>query len=151
MNNSKVINQNIFSIYLAEDDMEDQEIFKDALAELETIVNLTLFSNGQELIMALQSQPQRPDMIFLDLYMPKMDGEECLNIIRNNESLDNIPIVIYSNEYNLDRIEKLFSLGANRYLRKPDSYSSLVASLDKTVNSVKRNALGGTAIININV
>jgi len=81
--------------------------------------------------------------------MPKMDGEECLVNIRKNIDFEDIPVLIYSTEYDLDRIEKLFSLGANRYLRKADSYSSLVEALIKTVASIKRNALGSAAVINI--
>lgn len=141
--------QDVFKVYLADDDTEDQEVFQEALSEISTKVELSIFNNGLELMADLQTDLDKPDIIFLDLYMPQMDGEECLKEMRQNEAFNDIPIVIYSNEFDIDRIEDLFSLGANRYLRKPDSYSSLVAALDKTVISLKRNTLGGTAVINI--
>lgn len=139
-------------IYLVDDDIDDQEIFSSALSEIEIPVELFVFSNAMELLDSLSQlnlNPNKPDAIFLDLYMPKMDGEECLVNIRKNIDFEDIPVLIYSTEYDLDRIEKLFSLGANRYLRKADSYSSLVEALIKTVASIKRNALGSKAVINI--
>ncbi len=78
-----------------------------------------------------------------------MDGKECLINIRKNIEFENIPVIIYSTEFDLDRIEKLLSLGANRYLRKSDCYKSLVEALIKTVASIKQNVLAGTAVINI--
>lgn len=149
MNNPKIAKRDVLLVYLADDNIEDQEIFIDAISEIDSLVELKVFDNALEIISDLQSSSQYPDIIFLDLYMPKMDGEECLKKIRSDEALGNIPIIIYSNEFDLDRVEKLFSLGANRYLRKPDTYNSLVASLERTINSVKRNNLGGTAVINI--
>ncbi|MBU2905935.1 response regulator [Arenibacter algicola] len=139
----------IFSIYLVDDDLEDQEIFMEAISQIDTLVELKTFDNADELLLCLKTDSSNPDVIFLDLYMPRKDGEECLKEIRDDNGLDMIPIVVYSTEFDLDRIEHLFSLGANRYLRKPNSYGSLIASLDRTIDSIKRNTLGGTAIINI--
>ncbi|MDL5514363.1 response regulator [Arenibacter sp. M-2] len=139
----------IFSIYLVDDDLEDQEIFMEAISQIDTLVELKTFDNADELLLCLKTDSPNPDVIFLDLYMPRKDGEECLKEIRDDNGLDMIPIVVYSTEFDLDRIEHLFSLGANRYLRKPNSYGSLIASLDRTIDSIKRNTLGGTAIINI--
>ncbi|MEG3659551.1 response regulator [Arenibacter palladensis] len=139
----------IFSIYLVDDDLEDQEIFMEAISQIDTLIELKTFDNADELLLCLKTDSSNPDVIFLDLYMPRKDGEECLKEIRDDNGLDMIPIVVYSTEFDLDRIEHLFSLGANRYLRKPNSYGSLIASLDRTIDSIKRNTLGGTAIINI--
>lgn len=137
------------SIFLVDDDSDDQEIFKSALDEIDVQVELSLYNSSSTLLEALGNKQKNPDVLFLDLYMPKMDGEDCLIKIRENPEFDNIPIVIYSTEYDLDRIEKLFNLGANRYLRKPDSFDSIKTSLEKTLQSVKRNTLGGAALINI--
>ena len=137
------------SVFLVDDDREDREIFKSALAEIDVQVSLSTYNSGKELLDYLYANHKKPDVIFLDLYMPKMDGEECLIEIRKIDALDSTPAVIYSTEYDLDRIERLFSVGANRYLRKPDSFNSLVTSLETTINSVKRNTVGGAALINI--
>ena len=137
------------SIFLVDDESDDQEIFKSALDEIDVQVELSLYNSSSTLLEALGNKQKNPDVLFLDLYMPKMDGEDCLIKIRENPEFDDIPIVIYSTEYDLDRIEKLFNLGANRYLRKPDSFDSIKTSLEKTLQSVQRNTLGGAALINI--
>jgi len=136
-------------IFLVEDDIEDQEFFCDALSEVDRTVELSIFSSGDELLRVLSVNDKIPDMIYLDLHMPIMDGEECLGVLRKNSGLKSVPIVIYSTELDMERIAQLFLKGANRYLRKPDSFDSLVASISATINSLKRNALGGNAIINI--
>lgn len=137
------------SIFLVDDDRDDQEIFKSALDEIDVQVELSLYNSSSTLLEALSSKQNKPDVLFLDLYMPKMDGEECLIEIRKNPEFDDIPVVIYSTEYDLDRIEKLFNLGANRYLRKPDSLNSIKTSLETTLNFVELNTLGGASLINI--
>jgi len=136
-------------IFLVDDDKDDQEFFSDALSKINEAVELSIFNSGDELLRAFCTKDNKPDMIYLDLHMPIMDGEECLEILRKNSSLKSIPIVIYSTELDMERIAQLFLKGANRYLRKPDSFDSLVASISATINSLKRNALGGNAIINI--
>lgn len=137
------------SVYLADDDVTDQEIFRDALKEIDTPLTLNVFNNGIDLLTRLENSETLPDVIFLDLYMPKMDGSDCLIKMRENPLLDYVPIIVYSTEFDIDRIEELFEYGANRYLRKTASFDSLVSSLDRTFNSLKRNANSAPALINI--
>jgi len=70
-----------------------------------------------------------PDLIFLDLYMPIIDGESCLKILRKKMDLKNVPVIIYSSEKETDKLEGLLSMGANGFLKKPQSYSELLESL----------------------
>ncbi|WP_081819416.1 response regulator [Maribacter sp. Hel_I_7] len=136
-----------FCIYMAEDDMDDQQIFKGAISSIDKDLELTIFSDGVALLEALNNKKHKPNVIFLDLYMPKMNGEETLLKIRQNSILDRIPVVIFSNEYNIDHISDLFEYGANRYLHKPNSFQTLTTALNRTIESIKNNTLGGTAII----
>lgn len=137
------------TVYLVDDDHEDQELFSEALELADSQVKLITFDNGVDLMADLYSDTPLPDVVFLDLYMPLMNGEECLRDIRENQKFDGIPLVIYSTVLDKAKIEELFSMGANRYLHKPSSFKSLVYALDRTMNSVRSNQLGGTAIINI--
>lgn len=137
------------SIFLVDDDRDDQEIFSEALSRISIPVDLSIFDSAQALLESMQPTGKQPNMIFLDLYMPIMDGEACLVTIRNNAHYRNIPVVIYSTEYDLDQIEHLLHIGANRYLRKPNSFDSLVLYLDTAVKSLKRNPLGGITDVNI--
>ena len=136
-------------IFLVDDDKDDQEFFSEALSEIDGCYALEKFNSGADLLNAIAVTHHKPDVIFLDLYMPIVDGEECLESLRSNSKYDTVPIVIYSTEYDIDKIDRLFSLGANRYLKKPETFDSLVASLKVSLNSLKRNSLGGNAIINV--
>ena len=144
-----LVMSNAISIFLVDDDKDDQKVFKMALSAINTQVHLSVYNSGKDLLGGLYKDSKKPDVFFLDLYMSRMDGEECLIEIRKKKELNEIPVVIYSTEYDLTRIEKLFALGANRYLRKPESFNSLIISIEKTISSIKRNAYGGAALINI--
>lgn len=135
-------------VFLVDDDADDREFFSDALTDMVENVHLTLFSSGADVLEHLASGTRPPDIIFLDLYMPMMDGEGCLEKIREQEKYDGICVVIYSTLMDLERIEELFNSGANRYLRKPSSYPALKNALDKAIEWARKNPLGGQAIIN---
>ncbi|WP_437369817.1 response regulator [Maribacter litoralis] len=137
-----------FHLFMAEDDLEDQQIFREAIANIGGNLKVTMFSNGIDLMEALHTNNDSPNVIILDLFMPKLNGEQTLTKIRSIEAFDDIPVVIFSNEYNIDRISNLFENGANRYLHKPNSFKTLTYALKRTIESIKNNTLGGTAIIN---
>ncbi|MAU70694.1 MAG: response regulator [Pseudozobellia sp.] len=136
-------------VYLVDDDQEDQEIFSDALEMVDTNFTLKMFDNGVDLMADLHSETELPDVIFLDLFMPMMNGEECLQDIRENYQFNDVPVVIYSTVLDMGKIEELFDMGANRYLHKPSNFNALVTALERTMRSVERNKMGGTAIINV--
>src|SRR5665811_95809 len=115
---------NGLSVFLADDDPDDRELFSGAMAEIGGHIGLRTFSGGNSLLRELRSCAALPDIIFLDLYMPKMEGAECLAEIRSEKRFDPIGIVIYSGLIDMERVEELFRKGANRYLRKPSSYRS---------------------------
>jgi CheY-like chemotaxis protein len=137
-------------VYLVDDDPDDQHLFSEALSKISRPVNLTILNNGVELMDKLFTTDQLPDMVFLDLYMPMMDGEECLQDIREEKKFNKIPILIYSNSFDINRIGRLFEMGANRFLQKPVSFSSLVSLLDRIIRSLIKNGLGGPTAYHIN-
>jgi len=137
MKNENIEKKSNLLVYLVDDDNEDQEIFHEALDQIDAKIELSVFDCGKAIIDELQTNGKKPDLIFLDLYMPFMDGEECLKKIREKYSSDTISIVMYSTEFDIDRIEQLMSFGANKYLRKPDSFDSLITSLETIFDSFK--------------
>jgi CheY-like chemotaxis protein len=121
------------NIYLADDDCDDVEFFKDALNEITFDFHLTISSNGQELLDTLHSSSLLPDIIFIDLNMPIMDGFEALSLIKTNEVLNSIPTVIYSTSSNMNHITKAYELGASSYFKKPSDFKSLKNELEKVL------------------
>ena len=74
-----------------------------------------------------------PDLIFLDLNLPIMNGFECLDIIRSTPHLKNLMIAIYSTSSADRDIEETFKKGANIYIKKPSSFNELKKSLKQVV------------------
>lgn len=114
------------NVYLSDDDADDREFFAEALFEISASLVLTTSTNGAELIAQLEKPAVTfPDVIFLDINMPKKDGMQSLNEIRKNARIGHIPVVMYSTSANPDFINKAHKLGANYYFVKPADYKTL--------------------------
>lgn len=120
-------------VLLAEDDEDDQFLFSDALAELPFPTELTIVSNGKDAVEKLSNADNRPDIIFLDLNMPKMDGKECLRLIRTNKLYRSIPCIILSTSATHAEIEETYYAGANLYILKPNEGSNLMKLVNKVL------------------
>jgi len=114
------------NIFLADDDEDDRLFFEEALKEVCNDAILTVAENGDELMEILYRPPvPMPDVIFLDLNMPKKNGFECLAEIKNNRNLKNLPIIIFTTSLQEESVRKVYSQGANYYVRKPTDYKQL--------------------------
>lgn len=120
------------NILLADDDIDDISFFDKALKELPVSTHLTTVNDGEQLMNYLSENLEHlPDILFLDLNMPRKNGFECLCEIRENEKLKNISVVIFSTSYPQDKsyelgmISNLFKLGARVYIRKPGDLTQL--------------------------
>jgi CheY-like chemotaxis protein len=130
------------TVVLADDDVDDQILFEDAVAESNVSVKLKIVSDGAMLMDLLKSMDgQVPDVIFLDLNMPCMNGYECLDIIRDTKKLNELPIVIFSTSVNKSDIINTYNKGANLYFPKPYSFEHLVDSLKKLFSMDKQEML----------
>ena len=119
-----------------DDDLDDQTLFSKALEDLLIPMELSTFENGVSLMDKLLHCLLLPDMIFLDLNMPLMNGEECLMDIKSEKKLEKIPIIIYSTTFEIHRIEELFRKGAAQYLQKPASFNALKLALKRTLDAI---------------
>jgi len=119
-------------ILMADDDKDDQELFKEAVSKTNIPAEVTTVDNGKELMKNLKDESQpNPDIIFLDINMPLKNGRECLEEIKNDENLKDIPTVIYTTSTDDKDIKDTFKTGANLYLAKPNSFNALVLLLKK--------------------
>lgn len=130
-------------IFLTDDDADDCLMFSEALHEIyaDGEAQLTITNDGVKLMQELdESVPPSPEVIFLDLNMPRKNGFECLQEIRKNPKLKDIPVVIYSTSSNNDIVNLTYKEGANYYICKPQSYSLLKKTI-ATVLSFDLNEL----------
>ncbi|TDQ32351.1 response regulator [Zeaxanthinibacter enoshimensis] len=131
------MNNKPLHIVLADDDDDDRLLFTEALEETSIPATVTTFDNGVDLMAYLINEDEAlPDIIFLDLNMPLMNGEECLRDIRNEPSLKRIPIIIYSTSLDLDKVKVLRKRGANYYIQKPAYFHQLKMVLQRSIESV---------------
>ena len=129
-----LLNKTDGHIILADDDEEDQELFKDAVQEIEPKIKISAANNGDELMRLLLKDAIVPDVIFLDLNMPFKNGQECLAEIRSNEKLKSIPVIIYTTSNNKKHIDDTYSSGADYYISKPNSFKDLKLIIKKMLS-----------------
>lgn len=120
------------NILLADDDAEDRTFFETALKELPIDSILTTVNDGEELMDHLSKNiDQLPEVLFLDLSMPRKGGFECLTEMKEDPKLKDIPVVMFSTSYTQDfnyeqgMIGVLYKLGVQDYIRKPGTLAEL--------------------------
>ncbi len=114
------------NLLLADDDIDDCLFFKEALEELPVYSRLSTVNDGVQLMELLTAkQEMLPDLLFLDLNMPRKNGIDCLSEIKCNEKLQQLPVIIYSTSFDHQVVDKLYEKGAHHYIRKPGEFSNL--------------------------
>jgi CheY-like chemotaxis protein len=136
-------------IILADDDIDDRFFFEKALKEIPIPNRLTTVRDGEELMNYLHANPnQLPDVLFLDLSMPRKTGFECLTEIKEDEKLKHLPVIMLStsfprdNKYEQNIINMLYTIGAMDYIRKPGDYQTLKDVIHNALIKVTLNNLG---------
>jgi CheY-like chemotaxis protein len=112
------------NVVLADDDREDIEIFQLALEETCPDIKLAVAEDGDDLLHLL-SNTAVPDLIVLDINMPRKSGRECLKEIRSQKIYDGVPVIILSTSSHKDDISYCLSMGANRYFTKPPNFAEV--------------------------
>ncbi|HMI08714.1 MAG TPA: response regulator [Flavobacterium sp.] len=120
---------------LIDDDMDDREIFADALSDTNQSCRLMTAANGLEGMQILTDLETPPDVIFLDLNMPVMSGKQCLHEIRKTSKFNGIPVVIYTTSSYSGDIEETKQAGASHFLVKPASMRKLTEALATLLSS----------------
>lgn len=121
-------------IILADDDEDDRLFFTDAFEELKINTKVNTFNDGVEL-MSYLNQPDAvlPNVLFLDLNMPRKNGFECLDEIKKDNRFNDIAIAIFSTSSSEEHVEETFIRGANIYIKKPSDFSTLKKVLSDVV------------------
>ena len=122
------------TILMADDDQDDCLLAKEALAESRLTNDLHFVSDGEELMDYLYQRGKysapgsapRPGLILLDLNMPKKDGREVLQELKSDQHLRKIPVLVLTTSKAEEDILRSYYLGANSYITKPVTFSSLI-------------------------
>ncbi|MDF2435890.1 MAG: response regulator receiver protein [Bacteroidota bacterium] len=107
-------------ILYTDDDQDDRDLFRDALAQTDFKYHLELASNGDEALDKIKEF--KPDIIFLDINMPLKCGKECLIEIRKDKRYKNIPVVMISTSMDDSDVDETYNNGANAYIVKQVSF-----------------------------
>jgi CheY-like chemotaxis protein len=125
---------------LVDDDIDDTFLFREVLSEVAPQVALRTAVNGQEAIESLLAPAQPlPQLIFLDLNMPKMDGKQCLLALKQDERLQHIPVIMYTTSSHSRDIEETMQNGAISFITKPSHISELRIILSSLANNTGSN------------
>ncbi len=123
----------ILKILFADNDKDDCMLFKDAVQELSVSAEILNVYDGEQLMYALNNATILPDILFLDLNMPRKNGFECLIEIKLLSKYDQLPIIIFSTSYEQNMVNLLYKNGASYYIRKPAEFSELKKVIHEVV------------------
>ena len=128
--------QDEFHIVMADDDPDDRELMMEAVREMEQRISATLTLDGRMLMSYLNELLKRnvalPDLVVMDINMPRMNGKEALLAMKQNEALEKIPVAILTTSNDEQVKEELTHLGACGFYTKPvelELYRSLIQQM----------------------
>ena len=125
-------------VLLVEDDPGDVLMTREAFEDAKVANNLSVVSDGEEALRFLRQEGEyaevsRPDLVLLDLNLPKVDGREVLTAIKGDPELGSIPVVVLTTSEAQDDITRSYALHANAYVSKPvdfDRFLQVVKQID---------------------
>ncbi len=124
----------ILNVVLADDDPDEQYFFETAVKQLPMAIKLEEVTDGVRLLeLLLDARFSLPDIIFLDIMMPRKNGIECLREIKCNDILKDIPVIMYSNSVSTNYIVAAYECGALHFLQK-GNYDELPASIGQLLS-----------------
>ena len=131
MNDTELANRTV-DILLVEDNPADVALTREGFREGNFENNLHVARDGFEAIAFLRRQEPfadspRPDLILLDLNLPRMNGREVLGEIKSDEQLKSIPVVVLTTSQADEDVKKAYALHANAYMNKPVGFDGFVA------------------------
>lgn len=125
-------------ILLIEDNPADARLVKECLCDQSPSAELMVAKDGEEglrmLTEGMESRRPLPDIVLLDLNMPRMDGHEVLREIKQNPSLRSLPVVVLTSSRYESDVRKAYDLQASSYVIKPGNLDDLEAAIRSIIN-----------------
>ena len=125
-------------ILLIEDDPDDVELFREALNDNHVLHDMHVVMQGDEVIPHLQQSSTLPEVILLDLNLPKIHGKEILKTLKSGDAFKDIPVVILTTSSAKTDIEFCLNAGAEKFITKPtntEGFDQLVTAVIDIVSS----------------
>jgi CheY-like chemotaxis protein len=117
-----MIMDKVLTILLVDDDEDDQQLFLEAVKEIDETIVFVSAGTGQEALLYLKNEANTiPDFIFLDLRMPGLSGQQCLEEIKKDPRLAAVHVIIYTTSREVSESIALKKLGAAHFMSKPTS------------------------------
>lgn len=108
------------SLLIVDDDADDRTLFTEAVKEVDENIECITANNGQQALDLLKNPLcSLPDLIFLDIRMPRLSGKKCLLEIKKDERLKQIPVIIYTTSREVEESKELKKMGAFHFISKP--------------------------------
>ena len=120
-----------------DDDDEDRELLREAISLIDRNIICIQLTDGVDALNYLDSDLELPDLIFLDINMPRMNGIACLERIRSNPKFDSTRVIIFSTSRDILDLEKVKTLGSE-FITKPNSFSDLITLLRNVIGQRER-------------
>ncbi|GGD11753.1 response regulator [Hyunsoonleella pacifica] len=134
---------NTLNILLIEDDMIEVMKLHRTISKLKLPHNIVEANNGEDALKILQKKDELPHIILLDLNMPKLNGIEFLNILKNDDVLKYIPTIILTTSNNQKDLLECYKIGIAGYIIKPLKYEDYISKIEKlmaywSINELKQ-------------
>lgn len=131
------------NILLIEDDMIEVMKFQRTISSLQLDHKIIEANNGEEALKILEKKDELPDIILLDLNMPKINGIEFLNILKSDDVLKYVPTIILTTSQNQKDLLECYKIGIAGYVLKPLKYEDYVSKMEKllaywSINELKQ-------------
>jgi CheY-like chemotaxis protein len=107
------------NILLVEDDPDDIELFQEALNDTGKLHKVSNVMQGDLVMPSLENENEKPDLIVLDLNLPKLQGKEILASLKKNRAYRNIPVIILTTSSSRQDIDDCLNAGAIQFITKP--------------------------------
>lgn len=121
-------------VFIVDDDIDDRDLFIEAVDQIDPSIVCKSAQDGQEALQKLnESNGALPDIIFLDLNMPRINGKQCLEQLKNTDHLKHIPVAIYSTSSFQKDIDETRQLGAEYFITKPANFRELCSVIAQVI------------------
>lgn len=128
INDQSMIRKRRNKIVIVDDDPDDQYFLNNAFHRIDKDLDINFLDSGDDLLNFFQNDCNLsvfPDLIILDLNMPKMNGKEVLKRIKSIDKLRFLPVVVFSTSSSEKEVKEVYELGANTFIVKPSTYQQV--------------------------